>query len=286
METDMNLINAAKYLEKARELVCDSYPTQTARKLVQGKASRAYEEAIGYTDNVPYSIAHFRTKHEALVRSAEALAIIKAAVEVYTTAKAAPIVAPQKARGPSESHPIIVAVRPLREDAVSAAEAAFREVVTKALAIIKAADCDLNAVAPTPVYHGSSWGPDRAAYKAAQARRAFLWSLVEADANRLTNGYDTGRPLYVVGSTEKIERAFEQVRQNAGAAFDSFAAKLVGKVGDCTAATLHCWGDVWTSSTLVVTKADGSVERWNTQRIINCSVLGKLFHQWPTRKAA
>jgi ParB-like chromosome segregation protein Spo0J len=125
-----------------------------------------------------------------------------------------------------------------------------------------------------------------AAYKAAQARRAFLWSLVEADANRLTNGYDTGRPLYVVGSTEKIERAFEQVRQNAGAAFDSFAAKLVGKVGDCTAATLHCWGDVWTSSTLVVTKADGSVERWNTQRIINCSVLGKLFHQWPTRKAA
>lgn len=282
----MNLINAAKYLEKARELVCDSYPTQTARKLVQGKAGRAYEEAIGYIDNVPYSIAHFRTKHEVLIRSAEALAIIKAAVEVYATAKAAPIVAPQKARGPSESHPIIVAVRPLREDAVSAAEAAFREVVTNALAKLAAADCDFNAVAPTPVYHGSSWGADRAAYKAAQARRAFLWSLVETDASRAHMRFDAGRPQYVVGSTEKIERAVEQVRQNAGAAFDSFAAKLVGKVGDdCTAATLHCRGDVWTSSTLVVTKADGTVERWNTQRIINCSVLGKLFHQWPTRRA-
>ncbi len=283
----MNLINAAKYLEEARELVRDSYPTQTARKLVQGKASRAYEEAIGYTDNVPYSIAHFRTKHAALIRSVEALAIITAAVEVYATAKAAPIVAPQKARGPDATHPIIVAVRPLREDAVSAAEAAFREVVVGALAKLAAADCDFNAVAPTPVYHGSSWGADRAAYKAAQARRAFLWSLVETDASRAHMRFDTGRPLYVVGSTQKIERAFAQVREDAAAAFDAFAAKLVGKVGDdCTAATLHCRGDVWTSSTLVVTKADGSVERWNTQRIINCSVLGKLFHQWPTRKAA
>ena len=41
---------------------------------------------------------------------------------------------------------------------------------------------------------------------------------------------------------------------------------------------------MWGYSVLTVTKEDGSVERWKTQQIMNISVLGLLFAQWPSRK--
>ncbi|MNE44768.1 hypothetical protein D3C80_1390130 [compost metagenome] len=75
----------------------------------------------------------------------------------------------------------------------------------------------------------------------------------------------------------------KQAQENASAQYDAFIAKLEAKIGEVTAAILsgeHVWGH----SILTVTKADGTTEKWKTQMIVNVSVLGNLFNQWPTRK--
>jgi hypothetical protein len=65
--------------------------------------------------------------------------------------------------------------------------------------------------------------------------------------------------------------------------YTAFIQKLEGKVGAHTAAALD-GSHVWGFSILTVTKADGTVEKWKTEQIINVSVLGKVFNQWPSRK--
>ena len=60
-----------------------------------------------------------------------------------------------------------------------------------------------------------------------------------------------------------------------------YVAKLTEKVGACDAAAVT--GELWQESLLVVRKGE-TVERWKTQQILNFSVYGKAFNQWPTRK--
>lgn len=73
-----------------------------------------------------------------------------------------------------------------------------------------------------------------------------------------------------------------EARETCGAAFDAYVAKLVGKVGPCDAAEYQ--GNLWSRSTITVRKG-AEVEVWHTQQIINVSSLGKIYNQWPTRKA-
>ena len=89
-------------------------------------------------------------------------------------------------------------------------------------------------------------------------------------------------PCLVMMDAGRIELFLKQVALDAAADFDAYVGKLTKKVGDVVSAKVE--GALWQGSRLTVTKADGSIERWNTQQIINVSVLGKLFNQWPTRK--
>jgi hypothetical protein len=86
---------------------------------------------------------------------------------------------------------------------------------------------------------------------------------------------------------DHMEMAFiRQAQKDAESSFDAYAAKMVSKVGDDVVdAKLECKGNAWVRSTLVVTRKDGSIERWNTTMIVNFSVHGKAFNQFPTRKA-
>jgi len=82
---------------------------------------------------------------------------------------------------------------------------------------------------------------------------------------------------------EKVAAFIDDAGERASLQYTGFIQKLEAKVGDHTAAVLtgnHVWG----YSVLHVTKADGTTENWKTQQIFNVSVLGKLFHQWPSRK--
>ena len=80
------------------------------------------------------------------------------------------------------------------------------------------------------------------------------------------------------GEAAYIARAIEA----AVCSYDQWVSKLSAKVGEASKAELAISSSVWGNSILTVTKQDGSV-RWKTQMIINCSVHGKVFNQWPTR---
>ena len=94
-------------------------------------------------------------------------------------------------------------------------------------------------------------------------------------------------PDYRLRDEDREEHFIEMSAKDAEQSFDAYAAKMVGKIGeDVMAAELKCGsGNVWTRSTLIVTRKDGSVEKWNTSMIVNFSVHGKMFNQFPTRKA-
>lgn len=174
-------------------------------------------------------------------------------------------------------HPVIKAIEPLRADAQDAAEAAFRGNVQRVLDLLAQADWNLNVVAP-----GGHSRMTRANYMQAQAWRGLVTGMTQPDKARATlveSGYRLPDP-------ERVERLVQGVREDAASAFDAFGAKLVAKVGeDVTGASIEARSGVWVESTLTVLKGE-VVERWRTKRIINCSVLGKLFHQWPTRQVA
>jgi hypothetical protein len=90
-----------------------------------------------------------------------------------------------------------------------------------------------------------------------------------------------------VWSDEAVEHKVGQVRAATAADFDAYVCKLNTKVGEHTAAALVFETNyLWSNSTIDVSKLDGTVERWNTKTIVNCSVLGLVFNQWPTRKVS
>jgi hypothetical protein len=173
-------------------------------------------------------------------------------------------------------NPIEAAVSPLRTDAVVRAETDATTLANRLLAELEAAGWDLNTVAPRPTTDMS-----RATYKSYQRRRAqFAMVARYAGAAVLRN---RNSPEIYARDDERVAKFVQQCKEAAAASYDAFVAKLSAKIGDCTSATLS-GNHVWGRSTLTVTKPDGATERWHTQQIVNQSVLGLLFNQWPTRK--
>lgn len=107
---------------------------------------------------------------------------------------------------------------------------------------------------------------------------------------------DTTRPgaidLRLPKSDAVIDAELDkQAHQIALKDFDSYAAKLAGKIAQpVERATII--GHLWSNSVLVAHIEAGfwnesqrqPVQRWSTQMILNRSVLNTLFNQWPTRR--
>jgi hypothetical protein len=81
---------------------------------------------------------------------------------------------------------------------------------------------------------------------------------------------------------EVKERIDRLAREQAAKEFDSYVRKLAGKIGGLVI-NASVSGSLWEHSLLTVETPEGR-QVWKTQCIMNCSVLGKLFHQWPTRR--
>jgi hypothetical protein len=107
------------------------------------------------------------------------------------------------------------------------------------------------------------------------SRRARLLHLVTNTGTTMTPKYER--------SEEAVQRFVKEAGTMASEQYTLFIRKLESKVGAHVSATLE-GSHVWGFSELTVTKADGSKEKWRTQQIVNVSVLGKLFNQWPSRK--
>lgn len=175
---------------------------------------------------------------------------------------------------------IEAAVLPLKTDAVERAEKEARHYIARVADILAQHDWDLNAAAPYPSYHQTKT-MTRLEIEVAKGRHnSFSMLTTYADGHRY-HGMPN-RPNYRKMDEAACERFVQNSKAEAAAQYDLFVAKLVKKIGACDSATLE-GNHVWGHSILTVTKGE-TVERWKTQQIVNTSVLGKLFNQWPTRK--
>lgn len=173
---------------------------------------------------------------------------------------------------------IEAAVLPLKDAAVERAAKETREMVGRYLEKIDAAGGDVKVAFPYP----NSLRDSKPAYVQKRAQYGLARRITKRDASKPV-GYKMTDPEWVVRNDEGIEKLVAEARTMAAQQYDAFVAKLTAKIGECVEAVL-AGNHVWGHSILTVTKADGSVERWKTQQIVNQSVLGTLFNQWPTRK--
>lgn len=175
--------------------------------------------------------------------------------------------------------PIAVAVGPLKAKGIEQAENATRRMIERVLSDLAAKDWDAEAFAPYP-----SSRMDRTTYKTKHAKYAFVRNITTGDQERRISYRKSGDPEYVVRDDAGVERLVRQARDMAALNYDAYVLKLQAKIGDTTAADLVTYGDLWSDSDLIVTLASGERERWNTKVILNHSVYGLAFNQWPTRK--
>lgn len=176
---------------------------------------------------------------------------------------------------------IAKAVEPVRAEAIARATKEAFAVIAKVEAALAAAGGDREVLAPYP----SSWNCDKRTWNIKKGYYTLVHVLTERDIKpgewagcRSPKDPDPARM-----SPEGCAKFVKQAQEDASAQYDAFIAKLEAKIGETTAAVLkgeHVWGH----SILTVTKADGTTENWKTQMIVNVSVLGNLFNQWPTRK--
>jgi len=165
------------------------------------------------------------------------------------------------------AHPITAAVLPQKQDAFARAEQDARALAGKYLAKMEEHGMDLDTAFP----RGNA---------TMDARHNLATRLTTYTA--ATRRW--GEPNIRAHKPENVEAFVAEMIKGAGDQYDLFVMKIVNKIGEVVDASLtgsHVWG----YSTLTVTKADGSVERWTTMQIVNTSKLGTLFNQWPTRKA-
>lgn len=171
---------------------------------------------------------------------------------------------------------IEAAVAPIKTDALDRAEQDTREYLAGLIADLVTNDMNLTITAPRP-----RSTMERGAYQAASAKLSIFHQITETISQ--ASPREPNAPTIVKVRMDGIEKLVSKAREEAGVQYDAFVAKLVQKVGPVVSATLN-GNHVWGYSTLTVEKADGTVENWKTQQIVNVSKLGNLFNQWPTRK--
>ena len=164
-----------------------------------------------------------------------------------------------------------LAVEPLRSAAVARAEQTAKDTIALHLEKLAAVGWDLNILAPYP----KSGNRD---YKNAVAYHHFILSITTYTQSTLR----PGQPHIRKHCDANVARYVQICKDQAGAQYTAFVAKLTKKIGACDSAVLD-GNHVWGYSHLTVSKA-GVTEVWKTQQIVNVSVHGKLFNQWPSRK--
>lgn len=169
------------------------------------------------------------------------------------------------------------AVAPLKAEAIARAEVEANKLIERVLADLAEHGMDRQSAAPFP----RSMNCTREQYVRQRGKYQLYRAFTKA-ADRASSR-SPNDPDPCVRDEERVARFIEAAKEDAALQYDAFVAKLVAKVGECDSATL-AGSHVWGSSVLTVTKGS-TVERWKTQQIVNVSKLGKLFNQWPTRKA-
>jgi hypothetical protein len=173
------------------------------------------------------------------------------------------------------AEPVGRALHPQKAEAVAYAREQAQKVIDRVYKELKAVDFDVDAAAPYP----SSLRESRESFKQKRAKYGLFRSLT-TKAN--PGSYKREDEKIVKLSDDGCSRFIENAAADAAIQYDAFICKLVSKVGEIVDAEIS-GSHIWSYSFLTVTKADGSKQVWKTQQILNHSVLGTPYLQWPTR---
>ena len=181
---------------------------------------------------------------------------------------------------------------------VQRAEEIFMTGLIGMRAALVANQMDLNKVAPYP---SSNTGRKEYRMKLALHHRytTSFETTEEARHQSMTGMMDGKLPWTVAERADAEAKVRAEARREANDCFDSFLYKMAGKIQAASGENKKIWGatltgELWDGCTLTVTRSLRTGTRFdpmdslvfNTKCIINQSVYGKLFNQWPTRRAA
>jgi hypothetical protein len=182
---------------------------------------------------------------------------------------------------------ITEAIRPIRDlirDAAIKSLTYKLDVVSKK---ITEADFNLQVVAPYP--HSTRIGAH--AFEQARGDYHYAISITTKDEERCIGHWGMNAPRYAFLKDRATLEAsiFANASKHADDALVSYAyklaAKIVEKIGDKHATSCKYFGSTnpWVASQIVFTFDDATSATFTTSMILNCSCLGKLFNQFPTR---
>lgn len=173
--------------------------------------------------------------------------------------------------------PVGAALFAAKAEAVEFAAEEARKEVAKVREQLIAGGWNLTEIAPHPA---RDIRYTTAGEKMAKKRAAFS-DLTKADPAKGYQRTAPGEPYIVVMDDDRVARHVERAASEAALYYDAFIVKMVAKVGECDGAAIQ-GSHVWSHSILTVTKG-ATVERWKTQQIVNYSVYGRPYLQWPSR---
>jgi len=179
----------------------------------------------------------------------------------------------------AQVEPVGRALMPKKIDAVKSAREHAEQVIERVYAELEKHGWDINAAAP----RADSFRMGRTQYQQVNSKR-ILYSSLTKRPEGVSESYsfrDTG-PKIVERDPEGAARFISNSEQDAAYQYDMFICKMVGKVGEVTDASIE--GDhVWGHSILTVNLPSGEKQLWKTQQIVNYSVYGRPYLQWPSR---
>jgi len=178
---------------------------------------------------------------------------------------------------------------------------AFKARLKHLTSALESCGMDLDRYAP-PAYTLKNCS--RREYSMARAKRShaeqYFGMTAETQAALAACRTVFSRPPYIValhpGAHAKLATL---AAREADIAFDGYIVKLAGKIEATLPEETKAINSpvpvrvrsvvlngaaVWEGSVLDVTLSSGARQGWHTKCILNVSVLGKLFNQWPTRR--
>lgn len=174
----------------------------------------------------------------------------------------------------SDSSSLVTTLMTYKEAYIEVAKKAATERVDMLLRSLEKANWDINTLLPTRGYSKNT----RVGYEiflSGNIYRGLTSPVGKADA--------WGKPEIRMRSKPAEEKFIKNAVDGAAASYDEFVAKMVEKIGK-PVVTSSFTGDPWTGSTLRVRCSDGEEQVWNTRMIVNYSVYGKAFNQFPSRR--
>lgn len=174
-------------------------------------------------------------------------------------------------------HPVAKAVEPLREEARTHARQQSQKIVDKIAILLTESGNDRRVASPFP----------DSFYSSGYRKASNLYKLVHSLTKGRKGVTDRREPDYADMCDVRVEHFLHEAAERASEAYTRYIIKMVGKIGNCTSATLT-GSHVWSHSILTVKKGKGrgkpmEVENWKTQQVINFSKHGLSFPQWPSR---